>query len=110
MRWPEKKTVKLLAHGHMTSTGDQIIFLFLTLMSTDVLLDLLRGYSALLPVTKLVYPRSHPFLEIHDFVIENILLSAHLALYPPSTPYQQSFFKWILGCLEEHLGDQVNRF
>ncbi|KZV74104.1 hypothetical protein PENSPDRAFT_749600 [Peniophora sp. CONT] len=75
-------------------------------MSTDALFDLLRGYSALLPVAKLRYPTALPFTEVHDFVLENIVLNAHLAAYPPSAPYQQTFYKWLINCLEEHLGNE----
>ncbi|VDB84326.1 unnamed protein product [Peniophora sp. CBMAI 1063] len=75
-------------------------------MATDALFDLLRGYSALLPVSRLNYPRDLTIEEVHGFVVENILLNPHLATYPPSAPYQQTFFKWIIGYLEEHVGDE----
>ena len=75
-------------------------------MSTDALFDLLRGYSALLPVARLRYPRELSFNAVHSFLIDNILLNAHLVAYPPSAPYQQSFYKWIIGCLEEHVVDE----
>lgn len=78
-------------------------------MSTDAaLFDLLRGYSALLPVGRLRYPKELPFAQVHGFVVDDILLNAHLAAYPPSAPYQQSFFKWIICRLEEHIGSEVN--
>ncbi|KIJ66389.1 hypothetical protein HYDPIDRAFT_109408 [Hydnomerulius pinastri MD-312] len=64
------------------------------------LLPLLCAYSALVPTKHLSIPSSLQFNEAHDFLLEKILLNHHLKNYPPSSLYQQSFWKWALDQLE----------
>ncbi|KAI0316493.1 hypothetical protein OF83DRAFT_1264688 [Amylostereum chailletii] len=75
-------------------------------MSEPGLFDILRRYSALMPVKSISIPSELTFQEVHDFLLENILLNNHLTAYPPSTSYQEAFWKWVIKVLEDRLGDE----
>ncbi|OAX32835.1 hypothetical protein K503DRAFT_749468 [Rhizopogon vinicolor AM-OR11-026] len=66
----------------------------------DGLLNLLKGYSALIPPAHLKFPLHHSFTEAHTFLLNQVLLDSHLEKYPPSARYQQAFWKWAIEHLE----------
>ncbi|OJA15954.1 putative protein 35 [Rhizopogon vesiculosus] len=66
----------------------------------DGLLNLLKGYSALIPPAHLRFPLHHSFTEAHTFLLNQVLLDSHLEKYPPSGRYQQAFWKWAIDHLE----------
>ena len=65
------------------------------------LFELLRGYSALVPVKYLTFPSHLRVIDVHNFLVENILLNEHFVTYPASPGYQHSFWKWAIYHLEE---------
>jgi hypothetical protein len=65
------------------------------------LFELLRCYTALVPSKFLTYPSRLRVVDVHDFLLNNILFNKQLAAYPPSDRYQQSFWKWAIYHLEE---------
>jgi|SRR5882762_3372 hypothetical protein len=70
------------------------------------LFNILLGYSALIPPRILNFPLHLPFNEVHDFLVETILLGRnlpHLKAYPPSNAYRYTFWKWTIQHLEEML-------
>ncbi|KAF8559946.1 hypothetical protein OG21DRAFT_1400944 [Imleria badia] len=73
----------------------------LCLTSESFLSSILFRYSALAPVKNISFPSNIPFNVAHDFLLRRILLNHHLKQYPPSEPYQQSFWKWALVQLED---------
>ncbi|KAL4067336.1 putative methyltransferase-domain-containing protein [Scleroderma yunnanense] len=62
--------------------------------------DILRVYSALVPPKQIKVPPVFSFSEVHDFLLNNILLNEHLNQYPPAQTYQRRFWKWALEQLE----------
>ncbi|KAG1757061.1 hypothetical protein EDB19DRAFT_1655580 [Suillus lakei] len=70
------------------------------------LLVLLKGYSALIPPLHLKFPLHCSFIEVHAFLLHQVLLDPHLEQYPPSGRYQQSFWKWAIGHLERMNKDE----
>lgn len=74
------------------------------------LFDILRGYSGLLAPKHMVFPRNLSFNEIHNFLVDSILLALnlpHLQAYPPSEQYQYSFWKWAIQHLEDISTDEA---
>ncbi|KAI9454826.1 hypothetical protein F5148DRAFT_1378176 [Russula earlei] len=71
------------------------------------LFSLLQAYSALKHPRLISIPSHLPFLQLHDFLLSEILLNPHLLQYPPSNTYQLSFWKWVIDRLEILLGDQA---
>lgn len=56
-------------------------------------------FALLVPPSSLLLP-DKSFEEIHDELVNKILLDAHLNEYPPSKEYQLSFWKWAVKRLE----------
>lgn len=79
-------------------------------MSAECLQDLLRAYSALCPPRTLKFPSDLPFTTVHDFVLDNMLLSRHLEQYSPTQSYQLQFWKWVISNLEAMIGDEASLF
>jgi protein-lysine N-methyltransferase EEF2KMT len=71
------------------------------------LFQLLRGYSALVPIKDLPAPSQLPVSLVHDFLLNSILLDPHLQSYPPSDEYQFSFWKWAIQWLEDRALDEA---
>jgi protein-lysine N-methyltransferase EEF2KMT len=74
------------------------------------LFDILLGYSALVPPRILNFPFHLLFDDVHDFLVESVLLAhdlPHLKAYPPSNAYQYTFWKWAIRCLEEMSTNQA---
>jgi hypothetical protein len=71
------------------------------------LFELLRGYSALVPVKFLFFPFNLPFFLVHDFLLNEILLEPHFGVYPPSKEYQYTFWKWAICNLEQMISDDT---
>ncbi|KAJ7216779.1 hypothetical protein B0H12DRAFT_1241806 [Mycena haematopus] len=65
------------------------------------LFQILRGYAALVPPSRLQFPSHLQTQVIHDFLVDHILLSLHFQNYPPSADYQRSFWKWMIPHLEK---------
>jgi hypothetical protein len=68
---------------------------------------LLRKYAALAPPSSLDISSELPFAEVHDFLLDSILLNTHLQTYPPSDDYKRSFWKWAIQRLESMIADEV---
>ncbi|EKM61411.1 uncharacterized protein PHACADRAFT_168858 [Phanerochaete carnosa HHB-10118-sp] len=66
----------------------------------DALIDVLRRYATLCPIRTLQFPNTLPFHQVHDFLLNHILLHPFFISYPPSPQYQQQFWKWTLAHLE----------
>ena len=50
------------------------------------------------------FPLHLPFNDVHDFLVESVLLGnglSHLKAYLPSEVYQYTFWKWAIQHLEE---------
>ncbi|KAJ6601329.1 hypothetical protein DFH09DRAFT_969966 [Mycena vulgaris] len=67
------------------------------------LFQTLRGYASLIPANHLQFPSHLQAHDIHDFLVDHILTSAHFQAYPPSKQYQKSFWKWIIPHLEKKM-------
>lgn len=61
---------------------------------------LLRQFCSLVPPIALFFPDHLPASDVHDFLVDSILLHPHLQQYPPSKQYQKSFWKWCISHLE----------
>ncbi|KAG9313980.1 putative methyltransferase-domain-containing protein [Chiua virens] len=73
-----------------------------TSTSKPLFSSILFHYSALAPAKNLLsFPSNISFDAAHEFFLKGILLNNHLRQYPPSVPYQQSFWKWVLAGLED---------
>lgn len=75
----------------------------------DALIDVLRGYATLSPIRTLKFPHELLFYQIHDFLLNSILLHPFFTTYAPSPQYQQQFWKWALEHLEAHQIDQASK-
>lgn len=62
--------------------------------------DLLRGYATVCSTRKLGLPDKISFEDLHNFLLNGILLNPFLEKYPPSTQYQSRFWKWAIENLE----------
>ncbi|PPQ64306.1 hypothetical protein CVT26_002189 [Gymnopilus dilepis] len=65
------------------------------------LFALLRQFYALTPPRSLQFPRSCPYQTINEFLVNDILQSPHFQRYPPSSQYQNRFWKWVIQSLED---------
>ncbi|OCH95682.1 hypothetical protein OBBRIDRAFT_871167 [Obba rivulosa] len=68
----------------------------------EPLFDVLRAYAALYPPRLLQFPREFKFHQVHNFLVDSILLNRHFQEYPPSAQYQASFWKWAIDRLENY--------
>lgn len=75
-------------------------------MFPDPLFDILRAYATL-QSPKAMKRISAPFGVLHDFLLNHILLNAHLREFPPSKQYQVSFWKWAIDWLEQLASDEA---
>jgi protein-lysine N-methyltransferase EEF2KMT len=66
-----------------------------------------REYSALVPIHALHFPSHLPWYEIHNFLLNSILLDPHLQTYSPSNHYQRAFWKWTIERLERMIFNEV---
>ncbi|KAL0951759.1 hypothetical protein HGRIS_008431 [Hohenbuehelia grisea] len=66
--------------------------------------EILRGYAALHRPNAFILPYC-AFADIHDLLLNGLLLNKHLTDYPPSVEYQQKFWKWAIGQLEAALAE-----
>lgn len=66
----------------------------------NALRDILRAYATLCPIRCLAFPLDLPFRQVHDFLLNYLLLHPFFLSYPPSPQYQQQFWKWALAQLE----------
>ncbi|KAJ3936148.1 MAG: putative methyltransferase-domain-containing protein [Lentinula lateritia] len=64
---------------------------------------LLRDYASLVPARFIQIPSNVPYAEINRFLVELLVLNPHFQKYPPSKQYQRSFWKMIIGQLEDIL-------
>ena len=71
------------------------------------LFRVLKQYSALVPTKEIKISPEIKFEELHNFLLTNILQNVHLTLYPPSSRYQEAFWKWAIKTLESMLRDEV---
>ena len=74
------------------------------------LFDILLGYSALTIPRNLHFPLHLSFNDVHDFLVETVLLCddlPHLKAYPPSNEYQYTFWKWAIQGLEDMWTDEA---
>ncbi|OBZ79740.1 Protein-lysine N-methyltransferase EEF2KMT, partial [Grifola frondosa] len=73
---------------HMTAPPEQLV-------------RILQGFASLQPPRTITFPSSLPWRQVHDFVLNFILLNEHFRDYPPSEQYQSTFWKWAIARLEE---------
>ncbi|KZT30931.1 hypothetical protein NEOLEDRAFT_1159994 [Neolentinus lepideus HHB14362 ss-1] len=69
--------------------------------------NLLREYGALLPSRLLRFPLGIPWPELHNLLLENVLLDQHFTSYPPSVEYQRAFWKAAIDHLEANIPDPL---
>ncbi|GAV98902.1 Protein FAM86B1 [Lentinula edodes] len=62
-----------------------------------------RDYASLVPARFIQIPPNVPFAEINRCLVELLILNPHFQKYPPSKQYQRSFWKIIIGQLEDIL-------
>ncbi|KAI0095225.1 putative methyltransferase-domain-containing protein [Irpex rosettiformis] len=67
----------------------------------ESLIDILRGYAVLCSPRNLCFPTALAFSDVHDFLLNRLLLNPHLTKYPPSSEYQKIFWKWAILNLEQ---------
>ena len=60
------------------------------------LFELLRSYAALVPPHTMPFPSHMPTPDVHDFLLNFVLLNEHFRSYPPSKTYQCRFWKWAI--------------
>lgn len=75
-------------------------------MHPDPLFDVLRAYATLQP-PKTIRRISTAFGVLHSFLLNRVLLNAHLQEFPPSKQYQVSFWKWAIDWLEQLASDEA---
>ncbi|KAJ4485676.1 putative methyltransferase-domain-containing protein [Lentinula aciculospora] len=64
---------------------------------------LLQDYASLAPTRFVSIPSNVSFAEINRCLLDLIVLNSHFEKYPPSKQYQRSFWKIIIGQLEDLL-------
>ena len=90
------------------SGQSQAMTLVLDLASLpDSLFAILQGYASLTSIRLLPDISNASFFDVHDFLLNWLLLNPHFQVYPPSEHYQVSFWKWAVGKLEKLLANQV---
>lgn len=71
------------------------------------LIALLAGYALLQSPRLLQLPQGLPFITVHDFLLDHVLLNTHFQAYPPSPQYQVSFWKRAINDLESRISSEA---